>query len=71
MSNNIKQGIADNVLLPETMEDKRHWQLRVSEQIIAYLKTQMKRTTIGEERSLPNKTEIYFLFKDELYDQNV
>lgn len=66
MSNNIKQGIADNVLLPETMEDKRHWQLRVSEQIIAYLKTQMKRTTIGEERSVPNKTEIYFLFKDEL-----
>ncbi|GAI08453.1 unnamed protein product [marine sediment metagenome] len=66
MSDDIKQGIADNVALPGTMEDKRHWQLRVSSQIIAYLKTQMKRTVIGEERSVPNKTEIYFLFRDEL-----
>ncbi len=66
MSNDIKQGIADNVTLPVTLEDKRHWQLRVSGQIIDYLKTQMKITVIGEERSLPNKTEIYFLLKDEL-----
>lgn len=66
IGDDIKQGIADNVTLPATMEDKRCWQLRVAEQIITYLKTQMKRTVIGEERSVPNKTEIYFLFKDEL-----
>lgn len=37
--------------------------------ILTFLKSQMKQTTIGEERSVPNGTEIYFLFKEELEEE--
>lgn len=38
----------------------------VTDQILAYLKSRMKITIIGEEQSVPNGTKIYFLFKEEL-----
>ncbi|MBA7668248.1 hypothetical protein ES703_76357 [subsurface metagenome] len=62
----MREEIADKVRLPTTMEDKRHWQLSIADDVISYLKTLAKRTTIGPERSMPEGTEIYFFWKDEL-----
>lgn len=48
------------------LEKRKEYYRRDAGQIISLLKDKMKRTIIGEERSVPDGTEIYFLFKDEL-----